>query len=233
MGFAYDDDPMLQSPEVRRAFARACFERSRSLGIAMNREHLTYLAASVLCGFAFEASPLYQEELERAGWLDGNWQTRRGPDPAAIMPFAARWQAIAAEECANPAAPLLACQTALDHLAANPSPTPDLPRALQVAILQEAWPDRTDIVPDRALEWFCDLLNRNIVQQNMPADMAVMFTVLSLHLGIFFFHDPRYRPLSDAFSHRHAPPAERSAKVADVVRKLLTQEPLMDENPHG
>ncbi|AGT07258.1 hypothetical protein [Paracoccus aminophilus] len=233
LDFAYDDDPLLATSELRRDFARACLERSRSLGIARSREHLSYLAISVLCGYAFEANPLYQSELRRAGWSDDNDQLRRAPDPAAMMPFASRWQRIAAVEASEPARLLLACQDMLGLLESNPISTYELPRDMQVAVLREAWPDRTAIFPLRALEWFCDLLNRNIVQQQMPADVAVMFSVFSLHLGIYFFHDPRYRQLSQAFAQRHAAPAERSALVASAIRQLLTLEPLTEETSNG
>ena len=263
----------------------------------MLREHLGYLAIATRCGCAFEANPLYQEALDRAGWIDERWQTRRTPDPAALEGFANQWQELAIYESQDPLRILMACQAAIAELAAAPeghgsvpapfgqgdgvwhasggkgdmctnpdagsqgiatgadstcastlppdtlpsdtvppeatpfapgaAPEPGgswpvIPRALHLSLLHEAWPHRAAIVPERTLEWFCDLLNRNIVHQKMPPDVAVIFSVLSLHLGIFFFHDPRYHDLASAFAHSAAAGDDRSAQVAFALRKLLT-----------
>lgn len=271
--FAYDDDAALADPIIRRSFARACYERSQDLGISALREHLGYLSTSVICGYAFEANPLYQSALDRAGWIDDRWQVRRAPDPAATVAFAEQWQQLAALECEDPATLLEACRdaiAALDDLApSDPAAAADLaegppvtgaatgpatatatgaaesgngfpsqaappiPRTLQLALLRQAWPNRSAILPERLLAWFCDLLSRNIVQQRMPADVAVVFSALSFHLGIFFFHDPRYSALSSAFAQRDADPVERSDQIATAIRHLLELSPSNQGTLHG
>ncbi|WP_312526523.1 hypothetical protein [Paracoccus sp. (in: a-proteobacteria)] len=225
--FAYEDDQFLQKDSQRREFAQACYERSHNLGITLIRDHLGYLSLSVLCGYAFEANPLLQTELDRAGWIDERWQTRRSPDPVALTEFANRWQQMARLECANPVVLLSACQDALDQIEGEPHGQA-LPRALHLNLLRNAWPDRSAIMPERTLEWFCDLLNRNIVQQNMPADVAIVFSVLSLHLGIFFFHDPRYQELAIAHAQGSEDPAARSARVAAAMLHFLTLSPVSE-----
>ncbi len=253
LDFAYDDDAALSDREIQRRFARACYERSQDLGLSALREHLGYLSTSVICGYAFEANPLYQSALDRAGWIDDRWQVRRAPDPAATDLFARHWQQLATLECEKPATMLTACQDALEQLdamgmaqrgfgrgfsgaqalAGTTELAAPIPRDLQLSLLRQAWPDRTAILPERLLEWFCDLLSRNIMQQKMPADVAVMFSVLSFHLGIFFFHDPRYSALSAAFAERDADPVERSDRVAAAIRQLLTPSPSNQGTSHG
>lgn len=233
LGFAYDDDPMLVAPETRRALAAACLERSRVMGTVHQREHLAYLAASVVCGYAFEANPLFAFQLERAGWLNAEGALRRAPDPEPMVIFASQWQMLAAAECADAMAPLIACHEAVRRAEILDPRDEGISDLALRRLLCEVWPDRTAVVPDDCLDEFCTLLQRNIHHQRMHADVAIMFSVLSLHLGIYFFHDPRYRDLSVAFANSGAQPAERSALVAAAIARFIAPEPVMNEGRHG
>lgn len=224
--FAYDDDAWLAAPDVRRAFARGCLDRSRALGIVREREHLRYLSQSTLCGFAFERNPLYRRELGRAGWLDQRGVPCRAPDTEAFTSFAERWQAMAVLECRQPDIALTACLEAIER--GDP-----LERTRVAAILREAWPDRTAIVPESGLDGFAEQVLQNVKRQQMPGDVAVIFAVLSLHLGAYFFHDARYAALSTAFVNKGEGDAARSVAAAETIRKVWASEPSRSEDRHG
>lgn len=213
LAFAYDEDTCLDTPRLRRDFARGCLERSRALGIMRRREHLRYLSQCVLCGIAFERNPLYRHELKRAGWLDHRGIPTRAPDTDAFTSFANRWSAMAALECAAPDVALSACLDAIER--GQP-----LDIAQVVAILREAWPDRSAVVPAPALENFAEHVLQNVKRQNMPGDVSVIFAVLSLHLGAYFFHDARYIALSRAFVNKGEGDAARSIAAAETIRRI-------------
>lgn len=210
---AYVGDIWLNSPTLRHDFARECYERSEALGIRRRRAHLRFLSHSVICGFAFEHSPIHRDALRRAGWLTGQGKFCHAPDMEALTPFVDRWCAIGEQECSQPDIALSACRDVARY-----------GRALShddiLAVLREAWPDRSAITAGPDLEEFADFVLKNVSAQKMPADISAIFVILSLHLGAFFFRDARYRALARAFLYTDAGEATRRDAVAEVIRRL-------------
>ncbi|MDO5606532.1 MAG: hypothetical protein Q4G25_15365 [Paracoccus sp. (in: a-proteobacteria)] len=209
----FADDPMLADATTRRDLARACLDHAQRLGIRRRNQHLDYAALAVRCGIGLEWNPLFRHHLDRAGWLDGQGQLTHVPDTGALGPFAAQWCQMAVLECQMPDVALSACLEAAERGGVAG-------RAPLLALLHAAWPDRTAIVPPRDLEAFADLVLDNITRRQMPDDVAALFAVLSLHLGAFFFRDPRYTGLIDAFADQQAGDEARSRAAARVIRVI-------------
>lgn len=226
LAFAYDDDPWLAEAQPRRGFARACLDRSQSLGIVRQREHLRYLSHSVLCGYAFERNPLFRKELGRAGWLDDRGAATLAPDTEAFTAFANRWQGMGQVECNDPTVALDTCLRAIEY-----GGNLDLGRVAD--IVTEAWPDRSSVASETALDGFAEHIMQNVKRQRMPFDVAVIFAVLSLHLGAYFFHDARYVDLSRAFVNKGEDDATRSVAAAETIRRIWVSEPSSSEDRHG
>ncbi|MDF3608019.1 hypothetical protein PE067_18930 [Paracoccus sp. DMF-8] len=226
LGFAYDDDPWLAAAQPRRDFARACLDRSQALGIVRQREHLRYLSHSVLCGYAFEQNPLFRHELARAGWLDERGAATLAPDTEAFTPFANRWQGMGRVECDDPAVALDSCLRAIEAGG-------NLDMCRVARIVTEAWPDRSSVASDSAMDGFAEHVMQNVKRQRMPYDVSVIFAVLSLHLGAYFFHDARYVDLSRAFVNKGEDDATRSVAAAETIRRIWASEPSPSEDRHG
>lgn len=226
LSFAYDDDPWLAEARPRRDFARACLDRSQALGIMRQREHLRYLSHSVLCGYAFERNPLFRQELGRAGWLDERGAATLAPDTEAFTPFANRWQGMGQVECNDPSVALDSCLRAIEAGG-------NLDIARVGHIVTEAWPDRSSVASDTALDSFGEHVMQNVKRQRMPYDVSVIFAVLSLHLGAYFFHDARYVGLSRAFVNKGEDDAMRSVAAAETIRRIWASEPSPSEDRHG
>ena len=210
---AYDRDGWLDSPTLRRDFARDCYDRSHAIGIHRRQAHLRFLSHNVIFGFAFEHSPIYRRALMRAGWLDSAGRFNPAPDVEAMTSFANRWAAMAQLECAQSDVSLSAYLDPARYGTA-------LSQADALAILRDAWPDRSAIAAEPDLDAFAHFALANAAQQNMPADISAVFIILSLHLGAFFFSDARYTALAAVFLDTGLDEAARRDAVAAAINGL-------------
>lgn len=210
---AYGDDNWLNGPVLRRNFAQDCYDLSHELGIQRTRAHLRFLSHSVILGFGFERNPIFRNALRRAGWLNARGTLNPAPDTDALTSFVNRWSAISELECSQPDFALSAYLEAGRYGST-------LSHAGALAVLQDAWPDRTAITPALDLEDLVSFALGNAAQQRMPADISAVFVILSLHLGAFFFRDARYSMLAQAFLYRDTGEAARRDAVSDVICML-------------